>query len=111
MTMKLKGCPHCGGDIWLDEPELHVFEEVCLQCSRRRSLGNAPVPTVTQDINRYQDGSEIFNSRARSRFYDEQRGKMERDYVLMPRKKFYRKWGLDRTRWWKLRGRWAMVTA
>ncbi len=35
---RLKGCPKCSGDLYIDEPELHVYEECCLQCSFRRPL-------------------------------------------------------------------------
>ena len=35
---RLKGCPKCGGDQYIDEPELHVQEVCCLQCGLRGPL-------------------------------------------------------------------------
>ncbi len=35
---RLKGCPKCSGDLYIDEPELRIYEECCLQCSFRRPL-------------------------------------------------------------------------
>ncbi len=39
MTWKLKGCPRCGGDVFLDRDYDGWFEE-CLQCGRRFELEN-----------------------------------------------------------------------
>ena len=34
---KLKGCPRCGGDLYLDNDEYDWYE-TCLQCSFRQEL-------------------------------------------------------------------------
>ncbi len=36
-TWKLKGCPRCGGDIFLDRGEYKWYEQ-CLQCGYLREL-------------------------------------------------------------------------
>jgi len=36
---KLKGCPKCGGDVFLDSLEHRWFEQ-CLQCSYMREIEN-----------------------------------------------------------------------
>lgn len=49
---KLKACPRCGGDIYIDR-DLESWYEQCLQCSHWRELsdslqpGGQPVPPVT----------------------------------------------------------------
>jgi len=35
---KLKSCPRCGGDIFLDMDEEHRWYEMCLQCSYLNEL-------------------------------------------------------------------------
>ena len=35
---KLKGCPRCGGDVFIDRDEEHTWYEMCLQCSYLREL-------------------------------------------------------------------------
>lgn len=37
VTWKLKGCPRCGGDIFLDRDEYKWYEQ-CLQCGYLREL-------------------------------------------------------------------------
>lgn len=37
MQWKLKGCPRCGGDIFLDTDSDYWYE-LCLQCAYRREL-------------------------------------------------------------------------
>jgi len=34
---KLKECPRCGGDVFIDK-DLETWYEQCLQCSHRREL-------------------------------------------------------------------------
>ena len=42
---KLKGCPRCGGDVYLDS-DLNGWYEQCLQCSQRHEL---------KDIRQFQE--------------------------------------------------------
>ncbi len=37
MKWKLKGCPRCGGDVYI-ENGLDEWYEVCLMCSYRREI-------------------------------------------------------------------------
>ncbi|MFH0913924.1 MAG: hypothetical protein V1849_01370 [Chloroflexota bacterium] len=38
---KLKSCPRCGGDLFLDMDAEHHWYEECLQCAYQRELRNA----------------------------------------------------------------------
>ena len=38
---KLKGCPRCKGDLYLDRNELEDEEAYCLQCGYRRFVGTS----------------------------------------------------------------------
>ncbi len=42
---KLKSCPRCGGDVFLNRDEYNWWYEQCLQCGCVRELKNAPVFT------------------------------------------------------------------
>lgn len=39
-TWKLKSCPHCGGDIYLNH-DIDNWSEECLQCGYQRELKEA----------------------------------------------------------------------
>ncbi len=41
---RLKSCPRCGGDMWLDSNLAGTWEEQCLQCSYSHEIAKAPVP-------------------------------------------------------------------
>lgn len=60
MTWRIKGCPHCGGDVFLDKDVNHVWVENCLQCgydavlkevdSKQQVVKPAEKPDVLQTI-------------------------------------------------------------
>jgi hypothetical protein len=38
--MVFKGCPRCGGDLWVEEDiSSHMEELVCIQCGRPQAVG------------------------------------------------------------------------
>jgi len=41
VVWKLKSCPRCGGDVFVDQ-DFDTWFEQCLQCSHRRELDTAP---------------------------------------------------------------------
>lgn len=55
---KIKSCPRCGGDVFMDR-ELDGWYEVCLQCSHRNELRNIteaekPLPTTRRKRSKKQ---------------------------------------------------------
>jgi hypothetical protein len=44
---KLKGCPRCGGDLFLESDEYDWFE-TCLQCSFRQELKKVNEPSESE---------------------------------------------------------------
>ena len=54
VTWKIKNCPRCGGDIYIDA-ELNGFYEQCLQCGYEHHLPTRSNRTSTAEIRRRRD--------------------------------------------------------
>jgi len=58
VVWKLKGCPRCGGDVFIDR-EFDVWYAQCLQCSHRREVDAVDEPKkqpVTAGVERSKTG-------------------------------------------------------
>ena len=54
ITWKIKNCPRCGGDIYIDE-ELDGAYEQCLQCGYEHHMPTRSSRTSTAAISRRRD--------------------------------------------------------
>ena len=50
---RIKGCPRCGGDLFLDTDAEHRWYEECLQCAYHRELRNAA------EFHRFMAGADL----------------------------------------------------
>ncbi len=107
---RLKGCPKCHGDMFLER--YPNSEWCCLQCSFRQPLMPLTVLPYVGDPNLRPGGPEGVNSHARSQFYDDNMVKMQADYERFGPRRFYDLWDIGKGRWSKLQKRWReKVTA